>query len=323
MIQTPSSDLSGLSGRRCLVLGGGGFIGARICEALCNAGASVEAFGRRWSGPGLLDPRVTFTQGLFDDALAVAKAVRGQQIVIHLLGGSIPESSNLDPLSDLKANVGLTLTLLDICHREGVRKIIFASSGGTVYGIPARAPIPETASTDPISAYGISKLACEKYFGLFGHLYGLDYQVLRLANPYGPTQSPKKKQGVVAAMLHRALTQGKIEIWGDGSTVRDFIHIDDVVSAFLTVMEYSGPERVMNVGSGVGLSIREVATDVIDALGVPVKIVFMPGQQSDVPVNVLDINRIIGATGWSPRRSWKDGLRATADVFQRTLNDQH
>lgn len=206
-----------------------------------------------------------------------------------------------------------TLRFLDICNDAAVRKIVFASSGGTVYGQADGHPIPETAPTHPISAYGVGKLAIEKYLSLYHHLYGLEYLALRVANAYGPRQSVLKRQGVVAAMLDHALAGKSLEIWGTGEVVRDFVHIDDVVTAFLWAATYDGPHSVMNVGSGVGRSINQVASD-IEAIAGTAELArtYRAGRAADVPVNVLDISLITRETLWRPRLTWLDGLQDTA-----------
>jgi UDP-glucose 4-epimerase len=202
-----------------------------------------------------------------------------------------------------------------------VRKIVFISSGGTVYGIPHEVPIPESASTDPISAYGISKLAIEKYLALYHYLYGCDYSVLRVANSFGPYQSPHRRQGLIAAFMHRIARGQAVEIWGDGRVVRDFVYIDDVIDAVLAAAVYGGSHRVFNVGAGIGRSVLEVVTDIADVLGRPdVAPIHKPGRATDVPVNVLNIALIQREFGWSPRTDWRQGLRLTADWI-RSVQD--
>jgi UDP-glucose 4-epimerase len=302
-----------LDGVRCLVMGGGGFLGINLANALARRGAVVRAFGRTLADPRALDERVHWSGGYFDDPAAVAEAARGQEIVFHLVSKSVPGSPGQKPASDLEANVLATLRFLDICNDVAVRKVVFASSGGTVYGPADAFPISEAAPTHPISAYGIGKLAIEKYLALYHHLYGLEYVALRIANAYGPLQSALKHQGVVAAMLDRALARQPLEIWGTGEVVRDFIHVDDVVSAFLCAAIYDGPHRVMNVGSGTGLSINQVASDIGAVVGTGhIPRLHHAGRAADVPVNILDISLITRETPWRPRRVWPDGLRSTA-----------
>ncbi|MBD0275188.1 MAG: NAD-dependent epimerase/dehydratase family protein, partial [Acetobacteraceae bacterium] len=147
-----------LRGASCLVLGAGGFLGGHLCRDLLRRGASVHGFGRRRSYPEAVEG-ARWTTGEFSDRAALARAVDGAEHVFHLLGGTTPESSKKDPVADLTAGAGASLHLLEICRAAGVRKVVFLSSGGTVYGIPAAVPIREDAPTDPISAYGVSKLA--------------------------------------------------------------------------------------------------------------------------------------------------------------------
>lgn len=302
-----------LDGLRCLVIGAGGFLGGALSSALCDRGAVVQGYGRL-SSDGPRDARVIWTNALFGDFSALARAVEGQEIVFHLLSSSIPESSNREPAEDLAANVHATIKLLDCCSAAEVRKVIFASSGGTVYGIPSIVPTPENAPTDPISAYGIGKLAIEKYLALYHRIHGLDYHVLRLANPYGPGQSPFKKQGVIASLLYHVLCGQPLEIWGTGDVTRDFIHVDDVSSAFLHALHYDGEHRIMNVGTGRGRSINEVVSDLQSVLDLPLlEKTYKHGRAVDVPVSVLDTALIRRVTAWRSRVDWISGLKGTAE----------
>ncbi len=302
-----------LRGVDCLVIGAGGFIGTHLCQALVAEGARVRGFGRRVAYPKALGP-VRFMTGDFSDRAALARAVEGAELVFHLVAASTPESSNKDPVADLEANVVATLNLLEICRTAGTRKLVFASSGGTVYGIPACTPIGEDAATDPISAYGISKLAIEKYLGLYSHLHGMDHVALRIANPFGPYQDPFRRQGIVAAMARSVLDGRPAEIWGDGSVVRDFLYAADAADALVLASRHDGVSPVLNVGSGVGRSMSEVLDSIGSVLGVgPIERVHKPGRPADVPVNVLDIGRIGRELGWTPRTEWHDALRLTID----------
>jgi UDP-glucose 4-epimerase len=307
------TKITTLRGLNCVVLGGGGFIGTHLCRALKHQGALVRGFGRSRTDSAAL-AGVLWTTGEFTDRAALARAVEGCEVVFHLLGGSIPDSSNKDPLGDLLGSVVPSLQLLEICRASKVRKIVFVSSGGTVYGVPRTIPIPESAATDPISAYGISKLTVEKYLALYHHLYGSEFSVLRVANTFGPYQSPDRRQGLVAAFMHRIAQGQPIEIWGDGRVVRDFIYIDDVIDAVLLAALYDGPHHVFNVGAGVGRSVLEVVADIAEVLGQPDVVPnHKPGRATDVPINVLDITLIRRELGWSPRSVWMEALKLTAD----------
>jgi UDP-glucose 4-epimerase len=301
-----------LAGVPCLVLGAGGFIGSHLCQTLVRAGGRVHGFGRR---PVFADslPPMRFTTGEFTDRAALASAVDGAEIVFHLLGGTNPEVSNKDPIADLQINTVASVQMLELCRAAGVRKIVFVSSGGAVYGVPTVVPIPEDEATNPISAYGINKLMVEKYLQLYAHLGGPHAVTLRPANPYGPFQSPHRRQGLVAALIETVLAGRPVEIWGDGQVVRDFLYVGDLADAMLAVSLYEGPETVLNVGSGVGRSVLEVVESVCSALGRrPAAVIHKSSRRADVPVNVLDITRIQQVLGWTPQTAWMDGLHRTA-----------
>jgi UDP-glucose 4-epimerase len=303
-------DASTVAGRRCLVVGGGGFIGQAVCAALTRSGAGVTAFGR--SVPEARNEDASWIRGDADDAAALAAALEHQDVVIHLAGTIDPERSNLDPLGDLAANAGTTISLIKLAAEAGVRHIIFASSGGTIYGPTVWERIPESAPTNPISAYGISKLAAEKYVAALGRLYEIEHRILRIANPYGPGQSHTRRQGLIGVAIGRALQSSAFEIWGDGSVVRDFVYIDDVAQAFVRAIAYDGPQTVFNVGSGAGISVRHAVEYIYEACGADRSLISLrPGRAADVPRNVLANDLIAGETGWRPLVSWPEGIART------------
>ncbi len=307
-----------LAGMNCLVLGAGGFIGSHLCHALVREGARVHGFGRRPKFADALPP-IRWTTGEFSDRAALALAVDGAEVVFHLLGGTNPEVSNKDPIADLQVNTVASVQLLELCRAAGVPKVVFVSSGGTVYGIPKTVPIPETAPTEPISAYGINKLMVEKYLSLYHHLHGLRAVALRVANPFGPYQSPYRRQGVVAALIETHLARRPVELWGDGQVVRDFIYVADLAEAILRAASYEGPHAVMNIGSGVGRSLLEVVKSIGIALDMPgATLIHKPARRGDVPSNVLDITRAREALDWEPQIDWMTGLKRTAEWIRAT-----
>ena len=301
-----------LAGTRCLVLGGSGFLGLNLCNRLAEAGAEVTCFSRSHPQPAVLDRRVARVTGQFADRLAIANAVERQDVVFHLIAGSIPESSNRDPSAELAAAPIATLHLLEICRSARIKKLVFSSSGGAIYGIPRAIPIPEQAPTDPISAYGISKLMIEKSLHLYRHLHGIDYQILRIANPYGRFQLGTKHQGLIGSYIHRVLSDLPLEVWGTGEVVRDFLHVDDVSDAFLAAVGYDGPHKILNVGSGRGLSVNQIIAELEAAFGCDrLPCVHKPSRAADVPANVLDTALIRSELGWQPRVALREGLVGT------------
>ena len=303
----------------CVVLGGGGFIGMNLCRRLAASGHRVRAFGRRCLFPDDLQG-VEWRHGDFTDAGSVAAAIESFDIVFHLIHATMPQPANLDMAADLQNNVVPTIVLLDLCRRFAVKRVVFVSSGGTVYGCPRQIPTPETAATTPICAYGISKLAIEKYLALYEHLQGLDYRVLRIANPFGPFQTTLKDQGVIAALIARGLSGKPIEIWGDGSVVRDFVFVEDVVDALAKAgVGDHGGERVFNIGSGQGRSLREIIAATENLLDTELRIDWKPGRSIDVPVSVVAIDRAREVLDWTPTTSFESGLEKTIEWGRRRL----
>jgi UDP-glucose 4-epimerase len=295
---------------RCAVLGAGGFLGTNLCRELQPQVASVRAFGRRQSFPSALIG-VEWIPGDFTEPTSVATAISGCDTVFHLVNATTPASANIDKLADLQSNVAPTLRLLEACREAGVKRVIFISSGGTIYGLPKQVPTPESAPTDPITAYGISKLAIEKYLGLYEYLHGLQYRVLRVANPFGPYQTALKSQGVIAAFMHQCASREPIHIWGDGSSVRDYVYVTDVVDAMLAAAQHQGPSRVFNIGGGQGRSLLDILDVIKRVSGTTPEIQFSPSRSVDIPRSILDISLASQELGWTPQTTFDEGMQRT------------
>lgn len=298
----------------CLVLGGAGFIGSHLAEALLQAGHRVRIFDRPHLDrlPGFLQRGEfeVFT-GDFLNPRALSPALEGSEIVFHLVSTTLPKTSNDNPMYDVESNVMGSLRLLELCRQQRVRKVVFASSGGTVYGVPRSVPIDESHPTDPTCSYGIHKLAIEKYLQLNHRLHGLDYCVVRPANLYGPRQRLDIAQGAVAVFLDRAMRGQPIQVWGDGSVVRDYLYVGDAAEALLKAAAFEGEPRLFNIGSGVGTSLMQLIQEIEALLGRPVPVEYSPARPLDVPANVLDASLARRHLGWAPRTSLADGLRRT------------
>ena len=300
-------------------MGGAGFLGSNLADTLLSAGGNVRIFDRPGIPPyrsfGAAE-RIEWQAGDFNSFSDVEVAVKGTHIVYHLISTTLPKTSNDDPIFDVENNLIGSLKLLEAARRAGVEKVIFASSGGTVYGIPTQIPISEEHATDPLSSYGIGKLAIEKYLKLYHALHGLNYSILRLANPYGERQRVKAAQGAVAVFLHQAMTNQPLEIWGDGSVVRDYIYVSDVVRAMVKAADYDGEHRLFNIGSGFGKSLNDILTTIETVLNRPVQRIYKARRIFDVPVNVLDISRASQHLDWRPEISFEAGI----DRFHRWLS---
>jgi UDP-glucose 4-epimerase len=303
--------------KRCLVLGGRGFIGSHLVSALLNRGYLVRCFDRPHVPPltesHLENERFELYDGDLVSEADVANALEGCHACFHLVSTTLPKSSNADPVFDVESNVLATIRLLAKAIQSRVGKIVFISSGGTVYGIPAKIPICETHATDPICSYGITKLSVEKYLRLFHLLHGLDYTILRVANAFGEGQRVHSTQGAVAVFLGNILRGEPVEIWGDGSAVRDYVYVSDVVDALLAALERTTSERVFNIGSGRGRSLNELIDSIEHATGCRAKRLYFPARQFDVPANVLSIARARELLNWSPRVDFESGLKRFAE----------
>lgn len=252
----------------------------------------------------------------------------GIDTVHHYAWSTIPQTANEAPLADLDQNVRPTLLLLETLRREKLsggpaRRIVFASSGGTVYGRLRQTPVPEDHPFAPITAYGVSKSAVELYLGFYREIAGLDCRVARISNPFGAGQDPLRLQGAASAFLFKALANEEITIWGDGSVIRDFIHVTDLAEGLsaLALADEAAllPEPVVNIGSGMGISLSDIVATIADHLGREVKVDYRPGRPFDIPVSVLDITRARQCLGWQPRLTFSMGC----ERMIRDLKDGH
>ena len=245
--------------------------------------------------------------------------VQGVDVVHHYAWGSIPASANANPAGDLVTNVGATLALLDALHRRGdpAVRVVFASSGGTVYGKLTEVPVPENHRLRPITAYGAGKATAETYLALYRDMYGLDCRVARISNPYGAGQDLARGQGAATTFLHKALTGQPIDIWGTGEVVRDYIHISDVARGLVVLADAPrGEQFVFNVGSGTGTSLNAIVAELEAQLGRALVVRRTEGRAFDVPASVLCVERAARELGWSAALSFSAGIALTLEDFR-------
>lgn len=299
------------SGSRCIVLGGSGFLGQRLCSRLVKSGFRVTSVSRSGmpigGAVGVLSEVEWIAAPL--DSPAALHVLGDAAFVFHLASTTLPPSSNLDMVFDLESNAVATLRMLKASVANRVRRHIFVSSGGTVYGIPRQIPIAEGHPTEPICSYGIHKLVIEKYFSLFRSLGQLDSLIVRPSNIYGPTQPRSSPLGAVAHFTRNAIENLPIEIWGDGTTTRDYVYIEDVVDALILCISYVGPEFVFNIGTARGTSLNDLVKHIQQQLSHRVTVNYRPARNFDVPVNVLDNRRAAQTLGWTPRVSLETGIK--------------
>ena len=306
---------------KILLLGGAGFIGTNLAIQLAKDPSNEITVADRdplffQQIDKLKLPNVrTAVSDLSPDA-DYDFLLAGQEIVYHLISTSMPTNSNRHIPEELKANVLLSANLFEACVRQKTKKVIFISSGGTVYGKESACPLGEETPTNPISSYGVQKITIEKLLYLYNYMYDLDYRIIRLANPYGPYQRPNGVLGAVTTFTWKAIRGEQIEVYGDGSVIRDFIYIDDAIRGILKIADGNASEHVFNLGSGQGTSIRQVLETVEEALGVRLNVKYTEARPVDVPVNYLDISRYESAFGPLHPIQLAEGIRKTAEFMR-------
>ena len=294
-----------------LVVGGGGFLGRHLTVRLLAEGFSVRCFDR--VKPTWLPRAVEFYEGDFTASHILSPAVEGVDVVFHLASTTLPKSSNEDPQFDVMSNLAGTVSLLDLAVKNKVARLVFTSSGGTVYGVPTGIPISEQHPTNPMCSYGIVKLAIEKYLRLYHSLHGLSCCSLRLANPYGEYQRVDSGQGAIAVFCHQALRGETVKVWGDGEVIRDFFYVGDAVEAMMLAMRSDCAGIELNVGSGDGASINQIIGHIEAVLEQDVARQYLPGRPFDIPKVYLDISCARHVLGWAPSMPLHEGVKRVID----------
>lgn len=305
---------------RALVLGGNGFIGSHIVDRLLAEGHSVRVFDRSTERFRDALRGVDYRFGSFNDTPALSEAMQDVDIIYHAISTTVPSTSNKDPVFDIESNLINTVRLLNLMTDSGVSRIVYLSSGGTVYGIPEYSPIKETHPLRPICSYGVVKIAIENYIHMYSHLHGLEYILLRASNPYGPRQGHIGVQGVIGTFMGKYLNDEDVVVWGDGSVVRDFIYIDDLVE-LIVVAGQSNISGILNAGSGVGSSINDVISCLKSVSGKNLAPVYRPGRDYDVPSIVLDMDKARTILNFSPSVSLEEGVMRTWEWMQKVIKE--
>jgi UDP-glucose 4-epimerase len=300
---------------KIVIFGGGGFIGSAVVDRLLKDRHEIRIFERPRVEPYRkfsTQEKVEWFSGDLMSVHDVSKAIAGTDLVVHLVSTTLPKNSNDDPVYDVQTNLVASIQMLDAIVAAGVPKIVFISSGGTIYGNPVTLPIAEDHPTEPSVSYGITKLAIEKYLLLYKRLYGLKVNILRVANPYGERQRIETSQGAVGIFLNNAIKNIPINIWGDGSVTRDYIHISDVAEAFSAAIHYNGEFSVFNIGSGVGTSLNDLVKKIEKVLGASPKVNYESGRSFDVSASILDNKLALEELKWRPLVDLEEGLNKTA-----------
>jgi UDP-glucose 4-epimerase len=309
---------------RVVVTGAAGFIGSHLVDRLVADGHRVSGIDDLSTGKlaNLSDARRNklFDVHRFDITspdLAALIARDQPDVVCHLAAQMDVRKSVADPLHDTRTNVLGTVNLLEACVKAGVARLVFASSGGTVYGQPSSLPVTERAGLHPESPYGAAKVAGETYLSAYQQLHGIKTVSLRLGNVYGPRQDPHGEAGVVS-IFARALISGQpTKVFGDGTSSRDYVHVDDVVDAFLRCLGGKGDGRRLNLGTGTPTTVRELHTMVAAAAGVVDAPSFAPSRPGELQAIALDSSAARRALGWEPAADLTEGIRQTVDWVRK------
>jgi len=300
---------------RILVTGGAGFIGSNVADRMIERGHQVAVLdnlstGRREFVPGA----ARFYHADLADAAAVDACVAEFQpeVVDHHAAQIDVRKSVDDPTFDARVNILGTLSLLQSCHRHAVRKFIYASTGGALYGEARFLPATEDHPVNPESPYGASKHTVEHYLYIWKLLYRMDYTVLRYPNVYGPRQNPHGEAGVNAIFIGLMLEGKQPHIFGDGEQLRDYLYIDDVVEANLIALE-RGSGEIVNLGTGVGTSVNDIFRELKQILGFDGDAIYEAPRPGEIQRITLDAARAKEVLGWAPRMRFSEGLRRTIE----------
>jgi len=303
---------------RILVTGGAGFIGSNVTDAFIERGHDVAILDDLSSGRR---ENIHAKARLFEIDVSDGAAVDAclaefkPEIVDHHAAQIDVRDSVTDPVRDARINILGALSLLQSCTRHGVRKFIYASTGGAIYGEGKDLPASETHPINPEAPYGASKHAVEHYLHLWKLIHGLDFTTLRYPNVYGPRQNPHGEAGVNAIFIGLMLQGKQPHIFGDGEQVRDYLYVDDVVQANLLALE-GGSGETLNIGTGIGTSVNDIVAELNRVLASQLEPIYEPARSGEVQRIYLDAQRARDVLGWSPRVSFNEGLRRTVEWFR-------
>ena len=295
---------------RVLVTGGAGFIGSHLADALVARGDEVIVADDLSAGrAGRLDPGVVPHKVSISDPAALAAVVEGSGagLICHLAAQIDVRASVAFPAEDAQANVVGTVNVLEAARRVGAR-VLFASSGGALYGRDAPIPSREDVLALPESPYGIAKYCAECYIGLYNRLHGTSHSVLRLANVYGPRQDPAGEAGVITIFCASALGSARPTIYGDGTQTRDYVYVGDVVAAFLAAADRGRP-GTWNIGTGLEVSVLDLVEIIAGIAGREMTPVFAPARPGELARSVLAVDRAAGELGWRAGTPLAEGIR--------------
>ncbi|MFQ3675377.1 MAG: SDR family NAD(P)-dependent oxidoreductase [Endomicrobiia bacterium] len=305
---------------KILVTGGAGFIGSNIVDEYILQGHNVVVVDNLSAGKiENLNKKVKFYKVDIRDNLSLKKIFQKEKfdIINHHAAQIDVRKSVENPQFDAVVNIVGTLNLLQLSIKHKIKKFIFASSGGTIYGECKNKPAPkENVSYKPEAPYGCSKLAIEYYLGYYNAIYGLKFAVLRYANVYGPRQDPFGEAGVVAIFANRMLKNEDVYIFGDGKQMRDFVFVKDVVNANVLCLKKDFKKLVVNIGTGEAISVNELFYNMKKIIGYSKEAIYKPARKGELFKSYLNNSLANKELSWKPKKSFYDGLKETIEFFK-------
>ena len=298
---------------KCLVLGANGFLGSHLVDSLAERGHQIRAFDR-FGGDiqnFVSNPNIEIVAGDFLNRNDLAGALAGVEYVFHFISTTTPASAENDPLIDIETNVRMSVELFQEAVAAGVKKVIFSSTGGAIYGdVEGEEALSESTLAQPVSPYAIGKLTIEHYLRYFKTKHGLDSVVFRISNPYGERQSLASRQGVIPIFLQHIYKNEPITVLGDGTMVRDYLHVKDVAELISQAFEKAS-QPLYNLGSGVGVSVNELVDVIKKVTGKEVSVENQPKPSTFVQHVVLDTARFKNEFGVEPAVGLEEGIAKT------------
>ncbi|MFA5871106.1 MAG: NAD-dependent epimerase/dehydratase family protein [Parcubacteria group bacterium] len=299
-----------------LILGADGFLGSNLALSLAKEERfNLRAFDLFKNGLSnnleSIRNDIKLIQGNFLNKEDLKTSLNGIDYVFHFISLTTPSSSSDDPFIEIDTNIRSTLELLDECVKAGIKRIIFASTGGAIYGDQAKSIYSERDVTNPISPYAISKLAIEKYLEYYRIRHGLSYLILRYSNPYGPHQNLVGSQGIIPIFLNQIFEGRPVTIFGDGENIRDYIFVDDIIDITKKIFKKKTEHNLYNIGNGKGITINMLLDAMRDITGKKIKIKWQPKREIDIRKIVLDTKRIKMEMGDFKLTSLGEGIKKT------------
>ena len=307
---------------KVLVTGGAGFIASHIVDMLIDEGSEVAIVDDLSSGnkTNINSKAEFYKMDIQDSALDSIFQKEHPDYVIHQAAQKDVRLSVADPIYDARINILGTINLLQNSVKYKIKKIVFASTGGAIYGEQEIFPAPETHPARPISPYGITKLVAEHYLYYYKTIYGLDYISLRYSNVYGPRQDPHGEAGVVAIFIQKMLRGEAPLINGDGQQTRDFVYVGDVARANILALKNEASENIFNIGTGNETTINQLFNYLSNIINLSIQKKHGPAKQGEQMRSVIDCTRVKNLLSWEPTTLLADGLKKTSDFFKQEMS---